>query len=229
VRKRDPFSASLDALRDQATDVLGQIAALPRLRATWTAMGIDVPTRITALTACADAADAAWLAADLAGREEKGQEIDRAELAAGSLAWTQDAKACLRLPLQRGSVEVQAAARAVRRCLTLRTPRAAGALAMFRLVQPRLDETEALLTPYYTVRPIVAHARAYLAALTALEAKTVALTQKRAAVTATRKAASTDLSKELRAIAADWARAQRRDQGVIDLDLTILRTAVANR
>jgi hypothetical protein len=83
--RTDAFAVGLDVLIDQARDILDQIAALPRLRATWALMDVD-PTA-AALSAAAERADAAWLAADGADREEIALGARGARLAVVALAW----------------------------------------------------------------------------------------------------------------------------------------------
>ena len=220
--RTDAFAVGLDVLRDQARDILDQIASTPRLRATWALMNVDPDAR--ALAEATDAADVAWLAADGADRAEVALGAEGARLAEVALAWAKDVRACLQ-PTGRASVAVQAAARSVRLGLTLHMPRVAGALAMMRLVQPRLDTTAELLSPYYTVRPVLSDAVALAAALNAHELVLLDLTARRAGITAERKEATTTLRAALRSVVMDWGRAQRRDAGVPSVDLRVLRGA----
>ncbi len=217
--RTDAFAVGLDVLRDQARDILDQIAATPRLRATWALMNVDPDAR--ALVEATDAADAAWLAADGADRAEVALGAEGARLAEVALAWAKDVRACLQ-PTGRASVAVQAAARSVRQGLTLHVPRVSGALAMMRLIQPRLDSTADLLGEYYTIRPVLADAAALLAALTAQERTSLDLTARRAGITAERKGATDALRVVLRTVVRDWGRARRRDAGVPDVDLRVV-------
>lgn len=218
--RTDAFAVGLDVLRDQARDILDQIAATPRLRATWALMNVDPDAR--ALMEATDAADAAWLAADGAARAEVALGAEGARLAEVALAWAKDVRACLQ-PTGRASVAVQAAARSVRQGLTLHMPRVAGGLAMMRLVQPRLDTTAELLSPYYTVRPVLSDAVALTAALNAHELVLLDLTARRSGITAARKEATTKLRAALRLVVMEWGRAQRRDPRVPSVDLRVLR------